>query len=181
MGIFRRLFPGAAKSASKPVAVPVHPRTHKLVRLPGGEGPKVGGKPLSIPGTGKPVAEPAGRPVATPVRPKALRQAMTLGRAEPPTGRRTSTPVAHTMADAFIAGTDTYVTSSWLKMVRYHRDTEDLDVWFLDGFHCTVHQISEAEARDFYAAPSKGGWYWDNVLGQNYPLGHPHMAKKHWS
>lgn len=177
MGLFKRLFPGAAKPAptAKPVAIPVNPHFKKSVAIPKGQSPAVGGKSLSLPGTGRPVATPVGG------KPVAIREAMTLGRAVPPNGRRTEENVAYTGVEMLLAGTHTYLTSSWLAAAEYHRDAEDLEVWFLDGAHVTVHDISEAEARDFFTAPSKGGAYWDIVLGPNYVHGKPHTARKRWT
>ena len=171
MGLFRRLFPGAAK----PVAIPVHPH-RKSVTLPKGQAPAVGGKTFALPGTGKPVAIPVGK------KPVAERADIYLPRGEAPTGRRTDKRVeSYGLEDSFIAGTRTIVLSSWLHAVEYHRQAEDFEVWFLDGAHVTVHGVSEAEARDFFHAPSKGGWYWDNVLGPGYRLGNPAQARKRWS
>ncbi len=161
-GFFQGLFPGAKK---KPAAKPL--------RIPSGQAGVGTGKQITIPGTGRAVATPVGRPVAK-------RQSMTLGRAEPPTGQRTNIPVEHTHEDAFVAGTLTYLTSSWLKAMEYHRGTSSLHVWFLDGFSCEVEDISEAEARAFFTAPSKGGAYWDIVLGAGYVHGQPHTAAKRW-
>ena len=175
MGIFRRLFPGAKKPAppDKPVAIPVNPRVHKLVKLPSGQAPRVEGRTFALPGTGKPVATPVNRPVAQ-------RQAMTLGRAEVPTGRRTSTPVPHTMVDAFLAGTKTFVTSSWLAYAEYHRQQRELEIGFLDGFVATYEDIDEALAATFYHAPSKGGFVHDYLLGPGWVPGRRETARKRW-
>ena len=152
-GFFGRLFDRGRKSAPppRPVATPV-----------------------------RPVATPV-RPVATPVgKPVAIPQPMTLGRGEAPTGQRTTIPVHHTLEDAFVAGTMTHVTSSWLAAAQYFRDTRELWVRFLDGFSCRVQSIGEDEARSFYRAPSKGGWYHDHVLGPGWIRGRPGTALKRW-
>lgn len=123
----------------------------------------------------------AAKPVAIPVKkPVALRQPMTLGRSSAPTGKRTSVPVNHTGVEMFIAGTLAYVTSSWLKSAEFHFLEQTMDVTFLDGARVTVLDVTEDMARSFYAAPSKGGWFWTVVLGPNYKLGHPSTALMRW-
>lgn len=83
------------------------------------------------------------------------------------------------LVPAFLAGTATNVTSSWLAAVRYRADDEELEVWFLNGYHCIVEDVSRAEAVSFWDAPSKGGWYWDNVLGPGYIMG-SRNGRKRW-
>jgi hypothetical protein len=115
-------------------------------------------------------------------RPRAERAPILLGRATFPTGRRTSEPIpfGKELYGAFLAGTDTHVTSSWLSWVRYDRDRQEMETHFLDGAAVTLEAVTEEVALSFYDAPSKGGWWWDNVLGPNYVKGQPGTALMRW-
>ncbi len=144
---------------------------------PGKKAARQFGRPLF--GGGKPTpaermkilqaqAKVLGQPVPKPV---AVPQPITLGRSEPPTGQRTTVGVPHGLVTAFIAGTLTYVTSSWLNSAQYDQREQELTITFLDGHREIYGDINETEAASFYAAPSKGGWVHDYLLGPRLPGG----------
>lgn len=127
----------------------------------------------------KPTALPVGR---TPAR---VGVPIVVGRGEPPDGRRTTKPAFEgrdpASEEAFVLyGQKIHLTSSWLSAAQYSPDTHELGVWFNDGAAVIVEDVTEREARIFFNAPSKGGWYWDYILGRGYQKGMPSTALKKW-
>lgn len=57
----------------------------------------------------------------------------------------------------------TSFTSTYLKAARYDWNTSTLQVLYPDGTVWSYRNVTPGEARDFYEAPSKGTWMWDNV------------------
>ncbi len=62
----------------------------------------------------------------------------------------------------FLAGTWEPVDSSNVAEAAYDADASRLLVRF-DSGHGHWYAVSPSQARDFYEAPSKGTWLWDNV------------------
>jgi len=75
--------------------------------------------------------------------------------------------------DAFVLqGEFITVHSTWLFGAQYFREDERMMVQFRDNYAVLVNDISEREAVEFAIAPSKGIWFWDNVLGRGTTKGH---------
>lgn len=55
------------------------------------------------------------------------------------------------------------LVSSCAESARYDFDSEQLSIEYRDGEKWTYGNVSEAEARAFYTAPSHGVWIWDNI------------------
>ncbi len=120
--------------------------------------------------TARAVAYPADPDDPAIRRPVAVRQPINLGRSKPPDG---TSQGAHSISDpaylnAFLAGTYTHLTSSWLKACQYDPNYNHLMVWFLDGFACTVLNVSPDEAAGLYYAGSKGSYYRSYLYSKSY-------------
>lgn len=75
-------------------------------------------------------------------------------------------------AARFLRGEWISVTSSNVDRIYYDLDKNTLRVVFNDQNEYHVWPISPDEAVSFLRAPSKGGWYWDNVRIRGTALGH---------
>lgn len=160
MGLFGKLFGGKAK------AVP----TAKVVNIP------TAGK-VTTPPTGRElIAPPVRFPTAQPVK-KPMR---VIGRGSPPTGTRDNplyTAPREGLVD-FLGGEEMGFTSSWIWKGRYDVEAQSLYVTFLDGHPVRVTPISSSEASEFFHSSSKGGWYWNFVLGPGYVMGQRSSGRK---
>jgi hypothetical protein len=62
-----------------------------------------------------------------------------------------------------------FVSSSWIRKIRYRYDDRELDVGFKGGVVCT-YNVSPSIARDMYEAPSMGQFVWAELYHLPYTI-----------
>ncbi len=165
MALFGRLF-GKKVPVAKPVNIPTAQK-------------------VSRPATGAvlgpfPVAKPVGPPVTIPTAQKVKKPMRVIGRGSPPTGKRDN-PLYTVPVEGlteFLGGEEMGFTSSWIARAEYVVEIQALYVTFLDGHRVQVTPISSLEAQEFFQSSSKGGWYWNFVLGPGYVMGQRWTGRK---
>jgi hypothetical protein len=82
---------------------------------------------------------------------------------------RAASPSPPSGADDFLFGKALFPVSDLVASAKYHLGRKELEIRFvqkfLGGAVAFYEDVSEAEARDFYNATSKGSWVHANLFG----------------
>src|SRR4051812_28075663 len=74
--------------------------------------------------------------------------------------------------ERFVRGEAINCDSSNVEGAYYERDRDALTITFHSGSSYQYYQVSEAEARDFFRARSKGSFVWDRLRIRGTVDGH---------